>query len=72
MWRWRNDWYSWLAYFFVKIGREIGGFHMEKEQEKTVNYDCPRCGGLIIELGVDNEYGFSCDTCNYPYPDDEE
>ncbi|EGO7933217.1 MULTISPECIES: zinc finger domain-containing protein [Enterococcus] len=45
---------------------------MEKEQEKTVNYDCPRCGGLIIELGVDNEYGFSCDTCNYPYSDDEE
>lgn len=38
---------------------------------KTYGYDCPRCGGLIEELGVDNEYGFACDTCNYPYPDEE-
>ena len=40
-------------------------------EPKTYGYDCPRCGGLIEEVGVDNEYGFACDTCNYPYPDEE-
>ncbi|MFB5458289.1 hypothetical protein ACE40W_22805 [Enterococcus avium] len=32
---------------------------------------CPICGGNLEEY-IPNEYGFHCDTCNYPYPEDAE
>ena len=32
---------------------------------------CPECGGRTTE-GTMNEYGVECDTCNYPYPNEEE
>ena len=33
---------------------------------------CPRCGGYLVEIGVSNEYGFQCDTCSYPYQEENE
>ncbi|AII28515.1 hypothetical protein [Enterococcus phage ECP3] len=31
---------------------------------------CPECGGDLLE-GVSNEYGFECDTCPYPYKEED-
>lgn len=36
-----------------------------------VDYNCPICGGNLEE-GAPNEYGFHCDTCSYPYEEEDE
>lgn len=33
---------------------------------------CPRCGGRIDEVFAKNEYGYQCDTCMYPYDEEDE
>lgn len=31
---------------------------------------CPICGGTLEDGS--NEHGFHCDTCDYPYPENNE
>ncbi len=31
---------------------------------------CPQCGGDLIET-TSIEYGVECDTCSYPYQEEE-
>lgn len=30
----------------------------------------PECGGDLLE-GAPNEYGYTCDTCTYPYKEED-
>lgn len=43
---------------------------MEKPEIVISIPGCPFCGG-VIEEDLPNEYGFHCDTCSYPYDEEE-